>query len=294
MKPHGVIAALLLVAPAHADVTRRECLDASEHAASLERDGKLLDSRRELSTCASASCQALIGAECTNRLDALNRRIPSVVFDVKDRDGNDLASVTMTMDHHPVVAEGVEAQIFVDPGEHVFTFEVEGLQAVEKRVVLREGEKYRHELITLSRMAPRTTPQAELTPVATAPTEQPPDAGSKSDTSGAYTSPERRTGRVTGAVLVGVGLSLFGATALFGYLGSRQSAAITAGGFASGYDISQADALGNAFNIAFGIGLATSLVVEAIGIPLLLANLGHSTKPMALNFRRGEPLAIHW
>jgi hypothetical protein len=293
MKPYGVIAALLIATPAQADVTRRECLDASDRAETLQRDGKLIASRRELSTCASASCQALMGAECTNRLDALNRRIPSVVFEVKDRDGSDLASVTVTMDHYPVVAEGVEAQIFVDPGEHVFTFEAEGLQAVEKRIALREGEKDRHELVTLSRLAPRSTPPTELTPVATAPTEQAPDVDAQKGASGEYTSPERRTGRVAGAVLVGVGLSLLGATALFGYLGSHQSAAITAGGFASGYDISQADALGNAFNIAFGIGLATGLVVEAIGIPLLLANLGHSAKPMALN-RGGGPLAIHW
>jgi hypothetical protein len=293
MKLYGAIAAWLVVVPAYADASKQECIDASAQAQSLEHDGKLVASRRELLVCASATCQMLVGDDCMRRLDTLGQRIPSVLFDVTDSDGNDLEPVTVTVDHEPLVSRRAEAPILVDPGEHVFTFETAGFQRLETHVTLREGEKARHEHIMLSAAYRPPTSTATDIPVTTsrqplslAKTTPEPPTNTDSDT-----SPERRTGRIAGFTLIGVGLAFVGTTILFGYLGGRQNAAITTGGFASGSDIASADGLGDAFNIAFVVTLVSSVVFEGIGIPLLLANLGRSPKSVS---SRGNGFAIQW
>ena len=285
MKLYGAIAAWLVVVPAYADATKQECIDASAQAQSLERDGKLVASRRELLVCASATCQMLVGDDCMKRLDALGQRIPSVMFEVTDSDGTDLAPVTVTVDHEPVVSRRAEAPILVDPGEHVFTFETAGFQRLETHVTLREGEKARHEHIALSAAyrAPTSTPITATLEPANLPTATAPAPVVVSDT-----SPERRTGRIAGITLIGVGLAFVGTTVLFAYLGGRQNASIMAGGFANGASIASADGLGDAFNITLVISLVSCVLFEGIGIPLLLTNLGRSPRPV------GNGVAIQW
>ena len=84
--------------PASADVTKQDCVDANTKAQSLQRDGKLRAAREALLVCASATCPAMVKDDCTQRLDALDRKQPSVLFEVKDGEGNNVTAVTIMMD----------------------------------------------------------------------------------------------------------------------------------------------------------------------------------------------------
>jgi hypothetical protein len=73
----------------------KECLASSEASLKLANDYKLRAERAQLLVCSAASCPAEIRKECLKQVDEVNVAIPSVVFDVKDPDGNDLTPYTL-------------------------------------------------------------------------------------------------------------------------------------------------------------------------------------------------------
>ena len=129
------------------------CITENEHSLELRKQGKLLEARRELAACAAAPCPDAIQQACRSRIANFNAAIPSIVFDVKDASGQDLLDVEVSIDGQAPAALGVVARQ-VDPGPHVFRFETAGRPAVEKGVVLREGEKERRESIVMGQAAP--------------------------------------------------------------------------------------------------------------------------------------------
>jgi hypothetical protein len=203
-------AALFAASPALAAPTPRECASASEDALSLQKQEKLSAAKERLLVCADTACPAEIRDECGRRLTATNDAIPSVVFDVKDASGNDVSQVRVTMDGALLIDHLGASAITVDPGEHTFRFEgADPSQAVEKKLVVRDGEKNRHLAVVLGG-APGvalglTTPPAGAQ--APAPT---PDQATPSTWSG-----QKTAALVVGAVgIVGVGVgAAFGAMA---------------------------------------------------------------------------------
>jgi len=143
-----------------------ECLAASESANSLSNQHKLRAERTELLVCASASCPAAVRNECARLVDEVNVAIPTVIFAAKDSAGADLTAVKVTMDHEVLSYALDGTALPVDPGIHAFTFEVGGQRPFTKNLVIRQGERDRHELVTLE--AP-PAPHAEPAAVATAP-----------------------------------------------------------------------------------------------------------------------------
>ena len=130
------------------------CIAANDAAQDLRRAGKLHDAREKLAVCVSTTCPELVRQDCAQRLTEIDGVMPSVVFEAKDGAGNDVAGVTVTMDgqHLPGTLSGAPVQ--VDPGEHRFTFDsADGLTHVEKTIVVREGERDRHERVVLGRSA---------------------------------------------------------------------------------------------------------------------------------------------
>jgi hypothetical protein len=75
--------------------------------------------------------------------------MPSLVLVAKDRAGNDLSAVLVTMDGLPFADNLDGTAIQVDPGEHRFVFEGEGLPPMEKVVVAHEGDRSRHVNVVL-------------------------------------------------------------------------------------------------------------------------------------------------
>ncbi len=190
------VATVAVAGSSHAQ-TDDACIAASEKALTLRKAGKLLDERKELSTCAASSCPDVVKASCQQRLGELNQSLPSIVFDIKDAAGRDLANVRLGVDGAPYTDKLGGAAIALDPGDHEFRFEVVDQTPVVRHFVLREGEKNRREPIVIGSAVaaatpppsprptatpppPTTPPPATTAPPATPPTAQPEASGGSS------------------------------------------------------------------------------------------------------------------
>jgi hypothetical protein len=197
-------ASCLIAVPARADDAA--CIAASEQSLALRRQGRLHDTLQQLAICADAACPAEVKAECSQRVAAADAAMPTLILAAKDGAGNDLSVVTVWMDGAPLASALDGRPLAIDPGEHSFRFEAPGQPPVEKKLVLREGEKDRRESVVLG--LPPPPPVAAPLPVAA-----PPPA------------PSQWSSRKTLA-LVGGGLGVVGVAlgAVFGaYASSAQS-----------------------------------------------------------------------
>jgi hypothetical protein len=111
----------------------------------------------------------MVRDDCTKRLDELENAQPTIAFEVKDASGADLVDVRVTVDGQRLVDRLDGKPVNVDPGAHVFAFEVAGQRPVGRTLVLTEGQKGRRESVVLSSSKP-TGSQATHAPTPT-PTE---------------------------------------------------------------------------------------------------------------------------
>jgi hypothetical protein len=170
-----------------------QCIAASDKGLDLRKQGKLIEARRVLATCAATTCGQAIASVCEKRLAEINGTLPSIVFLPKDAAGNDVAGVRMSVDGAPAVETLAGRPVTLDPGPHAFKFEVAGQPSVERSFVLVEGTKDRQERIDVG------------PPVAT-------PAHPNAD--GAATSPPAAGGTGNGQRVVGVVLGVTGIVAL--------------------------------------------------------------------------------
>jgi hypothetical protein len=182
------------------------CIAATEDALTLRQQGKLHDALKKLAVCAEATCSSEVRSECTQRIAAIDAAMPTLVLGAKDGAGNDLYDVRVAMDAQPLTSTLDGRPIAIDPGEHAFTFEATGNAPVEKKLVLREGEKDRHESIVIG--AP--PPPAALPAVAVLPPSPPVSTWSAQKTLAVVSG---------GAGLVGLGAGAW----FFAFAASSQS-----------------------------------------------------------------------
>jgi hypothetical protein len=191
-----VTGALALASPEALAITKDQCVDANTRAQSLRREGKLVAAREQLKLCIDSQCPGIVRDDCTQRLDELERAQPTIVFDAKSVAGDDIAFVHVAVDGVPLADLLDGRALAVDPGQHVFRFEVPGQAPTTYRFVLKEGEKDRRERIVLA---------GAVEPV-------PPGAGSTAE-------PARgQSQRVAAIVLGAAGLAGLGVGAVFGVL----------------------------------------------------------------------------
>jgi hypothetical protein len=181
--------------------TKDQCIAANGQAQALRRAGKFAQARVQLATCVDPHCPKLVSADCASRLDELDRAQPTVLFDVKDAAGHDLASVRLDIDGQPSTAPLDGTAIAVDPGQHTFHFEAEGQPPATEMLVIQEQEKGRREHVTLG-----TPAVASSTPTSTESVPPPPQG--------------RAVRRTVGLVVGGVGVAGVAAGAVFGILAS--------------------------------------------------------------------------
>lgn len=138
----AVLLPMFAAAPSFAD-EKQECIAASEKAQTLRDEKKFTQTREQLIVCGRESCPAAIRKDCADSLADLEKKIPSVVIRAKDKTGNDIVAVKVTID-------GVASQdsldgkaIALDPGVHTFRFETAGEDPIEQKVVVAEGEQSR-------------------------------------------------------------------------------------------------------------------------------------------------------
>lgn len=150
--------------------TKEACVAANEAAQDLRQAGKLREAREKLLLCVSDACPRPVREDCVQRLDEVDTAMPTLVFEVKDANGNDVAAAHVTMDGKPLVDRVTGAAVPIDPGQHRFTFEASGGVAhAEQTVVIREGDHERHVRVVLAAAATAVTPPPRSTPPAGTP-----------------------------------------------------------------------------------------------------------------------------
>ena len=156
-----VASAVLVARPAHADVTKAECLRSNVSAQALRRESKLRAAAEELRVCADPTCPTIVRDDCAQRLDEVDRAQPTITFEVKDASGADVRGASVTVDGTPRAGTLGGTPLLVDPGEHVFVFTAPGALAVSRTLVLTEGVKGRRERVVLT-AAPAPAPASGM------------------------------------------------------------------------------------------------------------------------------------
>jgi hypothetical protein len=238
----AVIGVAMIALPARADDAA--CVASSERALTLHQQEKLHDALKELAVCADPRCPQEVKAECAKRIDELNTVMPTLILTAKDGDGNDLSHVTVSMDGAQIAPVLDGASITIDPGEHTFRFEAPGQSPIEKKLVIREGEKERREGVVIGVATVVVPPRAQ------------------------FWSTQRALGLVSGGLgIVGIGLgAYFGAFALSAQ--NQEHADCPAAGCAhhlqsvADYNTAGQDAVASTISfIAGGVFLATGVVL---------------------------------
>jgi hypothetical protein len=215
-----------LPARAWADDAMSACITSSEQGLELRKQEKLLDARKTLAACATTKCPDEIRSVCEQRITEINAAIPTVIFDVTDAAGAPQTAVKVTVDGISAAIQFTGRGMPFDPGLHTFRFEVAGQSAVEKKLLLKEGDRERRESVVIGAApaaAPAVAPAAATaTPPPAAPGSasppSPPSAGAVAGATPSSGSTQKTLGLVSGGVGV-AGLVIGG---IFGAMASSK------------------------------------------------------------------------
>jgi hypothetical protein len=195
-------------------VSPQECVDAHADSQVKAKQSELKSARERALVCANDACPSIVRSECLEMVDRLGPRIPSVVIAVIDARGDDLVAVSVDIDGERALEQLGGQGVDVDPGPHTFVFHVEGRAPIEKKVLLREGEKRR-------RIELRLTDDGAVTHVET----QESPLGSASPSTDATPGPDADDGGETNLlpfVFGGIGVLGLASFAGFGAVGMSE------------------------------------------------------------------------
>ncbi len=144
----GILTVLMALAPMSAVAEpsheqKLRCATAYEQSQKTRKEGYLTASRNHLLVCADDACPAAMRSECIRWLGEVETAMPTVIVVAQDGSGNDVFDVAVTVDGTKVADKLDGKAIGVDPGVHTFRFVRAGSDAVEQKVLIREGEKRR-------------------------------------------------------------------------------------------------------------------------------------------------------
>lgn len=123
------------------DATNTQCIDANESAQRLLRAGSLAQAREQVKLCVVESCPEPIRADCNDLGKAIDAAMPTVRFDARDKAGNPVTEVRVSIDGQPFLERLDGEPVPVEPGKHKFVFESPGLPRTTKTLVLKAGEQ---------------------------------------------------------------------------------------------------------------------------------------------------------
>jgi hypothetical protein len=270
-------------ATAHADPTKDECINANEAAQALRSAGKLRDARDKLTLCVAATCPGPVRDDCSERLSELQKALPTVVFAVRSAGGADVSLVRVKMDGALLTAKLDGRAIPLDPGPHSFVFEARGFAPFETTLLIREGEKDRHEAIALPVDAEI---QAPAPPPALPPSEPSATAGAGPAPSTVLPpetpSSHGSTTRALSFGALGLGVAGVAVGSIFGGLALQDKQALDRdckGGKAcppsAQSDINLLHSNGTIANVAFGVGIVG---LAAGAVLFFVSRGGHSDR----------------
>jgi len=195
----GVLGSFALASTSSAADDKAACVDASLQGQTLRNAHKLLEARDQFRACAGQQCPAVVQTDCAAWLDAVEKSLPSVVVTAKDGKGADRADTKVTVDGVLLVTHLDGQAVSLDPGMHVFHFELGDGTSLDQSVLVREGEQNQRVAVVLTRSI--------VAPPPTLPSGPAPGRSSSEGTSG---------WRTVGWVLGGLGLAGLGVSAGFG------------------------------------------------------------------------------
>lgn len=150
----------------HADV-KQQCVAAYEQSQSARNLGHLRVARGQAIICSQESCPKFLTTDCIQWLAEIEASLPTVVFEVRDATGSETTAARVLVDDEPLKERVDGKAVAVDPGEHTLRFELAGAASIEKRIVIREGEKNRKISVSFAPLEPSSPPAGEATDEAT-------------------------------------------------------------------------------------------------------------------------------
>ncbi len=137
------------------------CIDASE-AGQVARDkGQFRASKARFQACAREACPGEIRKDCAAWLEALERRMPSLVVRALDAEGREVLDASVTIDGAEVAGRGIAVEL--DPGDRRLHVTSPGRPPVDQTVRVVEGERARVVEVRLP-AAPVTSASASAAP----------------------------------------------------------------------------------------------------------------------------------
>jgi hypothetical protein len=118
------------------------CLNAHEEAQAARIARRFSEARTKLRACAREVCPGLVREDCVTWLGDLAKVFPSVIVDAYV-DGQQATATRVYLDGNPIAEHLDGRTVEVDPGAHVFRFEVSGFPPHEENVVVAEGQQGR-------------------------------------------------------------------------------------------------------------------------------------------------------
>lgn len=125
------------------------CIQAYESAQALRRKGQLQEAKAQAIQCARMVCPEALSTDCGRWVDELELSISTIVLEVRDADGQFVPDVKVTVDDE-LLTEKLDGRAMpIDPGAHRLRVEKAGRPAVERQIVIVEGERNRKIAVTL-------------------------------------------------------------------------------------------------------------------------------------------------
>ncbi len=158
--PLVVAMAVGVVDEAKAD-DKQVCLESYDKSQTLRQEGKLVAAREQMLSCARNVCPEILRRDCTQWLSEVDETIPTVVLSVKDKRGQDLVDVRVTVDGEALVTQIDGKAVAVDPGVRLFRFDAPGEEPVE--IVIHAASKNRGITIQFGSGSVDVEPQPDVT-----------------------------------------------------------------------------------------------------------------------------------
>ena len=150
------------------DATDKEaCLAAHEAGQVARQDGRWQQARDQLERCTRPECPEMLRQDCTMWREELDAAQPTLVFSVVDDLTGETRDDIVVSEGSRIVQQGLDGRaLAVDPGEHVFTFELGDGRRFSERVIVAEGVKNRQVVLRVPSDAPVAPPKARGMPIA--------------------------------------------------------------------------------------------------------------------------------
>jgi hypothetical protein len=221
------VAAGLTSPPALADDTLA-CVQAASTGQTLRDAHKLVAARDQFRACAAQQCPAIVQTQCASWLADVERSLPTVVVAAKDAAGSDLFDVKVSVDGAPLTTRLDGSAVPLDPGPHLFHFELADGTTVDRQALVREGAKDQNVTVVLVPAASAQALPTPRPPEAPAPGPAPPTPPPPADV------PSRGLGttRVMALGVAGVGVVGLGVGTVFGVMAMQRKSDAQNGGCA--------------------------------------------------------------